>query len=61
MQTLSNSDEYTLSDQGRMNADLVNAGDGVTTLDALAIQMIMADIIDDKHLPITSEDIEKLQ
>ncbi|MDE5834374.1 MAG: glycoside hydrolase family 9 protein, partial [Ruminococcus sp.] len=38
MQSISNPSEYNLSEQGRKNADVVD-GDGVTNVDALAIQM----------------------
>lgn len=61
MQSLANPDEYSLSDQGRMNADLVNAGDGVTNIDALAIQMMVTNLIKSEDLPMTSEDIGNLQ
>lgn len=40
MQSLSNPDEYKLSEQGRLNADY-NGDGGVTALDALEIQMLM--------------------
>lgn len=57
MQSLVNNDEYKLTEQGRKNADVVD-GDGVTSKDALAIQMVIADIITADNLPITSADME---
>lgn len=42
VQFLGNADEYPLSEQGMINADCYNTGDGVTGKDAAAIQMIEA-------------------
>ena len=50
IQYLGNSDEYALSEQGEINADCYNTGDGVTGKDASAIQMIEAGLID--SLPV---------
>jgi hypothetical protein len=38
MQSLSNLSKYKLTEQGQVNADCCNLGDGVTNADALAIQ-----------------------
>ncbi len=46
IQALGNTDEYALSKQGAINADCCNVGDGVTGMDANAIQMIEAKLID---------------
>lgn len=38
MQTLANPDKYTMTEQGRRNADLSGTGDGISSLDAQTIQ-----------------------
>ena len=53
MQSISNPSEYNLSEQGRKNADVVD-GDGVTNVDALAIQMVEAKLLKTSDLPVTS-------
>lgn len=47
LQCLTNADEYSLSDQGRYNADVYGNCDGVTAADALEIQKLDANVIDD--------------
>lgn len=54
MQSLANADEYTLSEDGKINADVVDY-DGITTKDALAVQMYVANVIELSDFPITSE------
>ncbi|MCM1133290.1 MAG: glycoside hydrolase [Ruminococcus flavefaciens] len=49
IQSLGNKDKYALSEQGKINADCYNPGDGVTGMDALAIQKLKAKLI--KSLP----------
>jgi hypothetical protein len=44
-QCLANSDKYSLSEQGKKNADVAGNGDGITAADALAIQKFDAGII----------------
>ena len=51
LQFLTNKDEYELTEQGMRNADCSNPGDGVTGMDALAIQKLDAGQI--KSLPYT--------
>ncbi|MCM1133241.1 MAG: RICIN domain-containing protein [Ruminococcus flavefaciens] len=46
IQSLGNKDKYALSEQGAKNADCYNPGDGVTGMDALAIQRLKANMID---------------
>ncbi|MDE5556811.1 MAG: InlB B-repeat-containing protein [Ruminococcus sp.] len=55
MQSLSNPDEYKLSKQGLINADVADHGDGVTAKDALIIQEIGINLIDIKDLPLYAE------
>ena len=59
MQSLANSDEYSISEQGKLNADVIN-NDGITAKDALVIQMVMADTLNESDLPTTSEKIGNL-
>lgn len=51
MQTLSNPNDYKLTEKGMKNADVV-ANDGVTAKDALAIQLIGINLIEVEQLPI---------
>ncbi len=55
IQSLGNSDEYALSRQGEINADVVDNGDGVTGVDANAIQAIEAGFISQTDFPIDKE------
>ena len=55
MQSLSNPNEYKLSDQGRLNADVVDNGGGITAMDALAIQCIGINLITQPDFPTTTE------
>ncbi|MDE6788025.1 MAG: dockerin type I repeat-containing protein, partial [Ruminococcus sp.] len=55
IQHMGNPDEYALSEQGKINADIVNQGDGVTGADAVALQLIEAKKIKQSELPITME------
>lgn len=52
LQSLGNPDKYGLSEQGAINADCCNHGDGVMTSDALAIQMVDAGMLKQEQLPI---------
>ena len=45
LQFLGNKDKYSLSDKGKINADVFNNGDGITGRDALSIQKLDAGII----------------
>lgn len=59
MQSLANADEYSISEQGKLNADVID-NDGITAKDALVIQMVMADTLNESDLPTTSEKIGNL-
>lgn len=52
MQALSNPNEYKLKPQGEINADVVGNGNGVTSKDALAIQMVDLKLIAQEDLPV---------
>lgn len=54
-----NPSEYTLSEQGRDNADFCDRGDGVTSLDAMAIQMVESHLINASNFPVKSSDLIK--
>ncbi len=60
IQHMGNPDEYALSEQGKINADIVNQGDGVTGADAVALQLIEAKKIKASELPITMEQYNAL-
>lgn len=51
MQSLANADEYPLTEQGAINADVVG-NDGVTSKDALVIQMVISGSISSDSLPL---------
>lgn len=55
MQSLSNPDVYSLTETGKINADVSNHGDGITSSDALVIQKVNINLIDAKDLPLYSE------
>lgn len=60
MQSIANPDKYILSEQGSINADVVDRGNGITNADALAIQYVESKTIKFSDLPITSEELDKL-
>ena len=60
MQSLSNPNEYKLSEQQILNADVVDVGDGITAKDALAIQMTDLNLISTDDLPTTSEKMNSI-
>ncbi|MCM1506495.1 MAG: bacterial Ig-like domain-containing protein [Ruminococcus flavefaciens] len=53
MQALSNPNKYKLSEQGKINADVYNTGDGITPIDALTIQEVSLQIISTSDLPLS--------
>ncbi|MDE6779903.1 MAG: leucine-rich repeat protein, partial [Ruminococcus sp.] len=57
MQAISNPDEYSLNEEQKNAADVVDAGGGLTPMDALAIQMIDLQILSKDDLPVTSEEL----
>ncbi len=54
LQFLTNKDEYSLTEQGMRNADVVGNSDGVTAQDALVIQQVDAGIYKQEELPLLS-------
>ncbi|MDE5570225.1 MAG: hypothetical protein K2I82_06175 [Ruminococcus sp.] len=60
VQHMGNPDEYALSKQGEINADIVNQGDGVTGVDAMALNFIESKKIQQSELPITMEQYNAL-
>lgn len=60
MQSIANPDKYKLTEQGKINSDVVNVGDGVTSSDALAIQLVESRTITSADLPLTSEQLDEL-
>lgn len=52
MQSLINAYEYKLSDAGKINGDVYNNGDGITNMDALVIQKVVANKISESDLPV---------
>lgn len=60
MQSIANPDKYKLTEKGRLAADVVDNGSGITNSDALAIQYIEARTIKVADLPLTSAQLEAL-
>ncbi|MDE5770878.1 MAG: hypothetical protein K2I06_04485 [Ruminococcus sp.] len=60
MQSIANPDKYKLTNIGKMTADVVDKGNGITNADALAIQYVESKTIKESDLPMTSEELEKL-
>ncbi|MDE6425772.1 MAG: cellulase family glycosylhydrolase [Ruminococcus sp.] len=60
MQAISNPDEFQIKAENVDAADVVNHGDGVTTMDALAIQMIDINLLKIEDLPTTAEKLESI-
>lgn len=54
-----NSSGYILSEQGRNNADCCDCGDGITSLDAMAIQMVESHLINASNFPVKSSNLIK--
>lgn len=59
MQSLCNPDEYKLSEQGKINGNTVGS-DGITGMDALAIQFVECKTISPEDLPITAIRLNEL-
>lgn len=55
MQSIANPDKYQMSEQGKLNADVYNRGDGVTNNDALTIQMVECRTISQADLPVPKQ------
>ena len=60
MQSIANPDEFEISEQGRLNSDVVDNGGGVTNIDALAIQLVEIKTIAAEDFPLTSGQIDEL-
>ena len=60
MQSIANPDKYKLSEQGKVNADVVDNGGGITNGDALAIQYVESKTITTDKFPITSAELDAL-
>ncbi|MDE7105263.1 MAG: endo-1,4-beta-xylanase [Ruminococcus sp.] len=60
IQHLGNEDEYKLSEQGAVNADVVDKGDGVTGADANAIQAIEAGFVKQTDFPMTKAQLDSV-
>ncbi|MBO5162949.1 MAG: glycoside hydrolase [Ruminococcus sp.] len=58
LQSLGNPDKYSLSEQGALNADVIDNGDGVKTSDALAIQAVDAKLIQQTQFPMTQAEYD---
>ncbi len=60
IQAVGNGDAYPLSEQGAINADIVNNGDGIFGSDALLIQYMVANMITQPEFPVTQEKFDSL-
>ncbi|MDE6035643.1 MAG: glycoside hydrolase family 9 protein [Ruminococcus sp.] len=57
MQSIINPTKYVIDDAHIKAADVVNQGDGLTNLDALAIQLINLEMLSEDKLPISQSDL----
>lgn len=57
LQALGNPDEHTLSEQGVVNADVIDCGGGLTGMDSLAILAVDAKLITQANLPMTEAEL----
>ncbi|MDE6673155.1 MAG: leucine-rich repeat protein [Ruminococcus sp.] len=60
MQCLANPDDYSMDEILKLNADVVDVGSGLTTTDALVIQMIGINLVKMEDLPITSKEVNNI-
>lgn len=60
MQAISNPTEYQIDEKLKDFADVVDKGNGLSPIDALAIQMVDLKIISESDLPITSEKLNSI-
>ncbi|MBO5103478.1 MAG: endo-1,4-beta-xylanase [Ruminococcus sp.] len=60
MQSIANPDKYHLSEDGKLCADTVDNGGGITNADALAIQYVESKTITPADFPITSAQLDEL-
>ena len=59
LQALGNNDSFALTKQGELNADVIDAGGGLSAADAVAIQAVDAKLISEDSLPMKQADFEK--
>ncbi|MDE6093037.1 MAG: DUF5620 domain-containing protein, partial [Ruminococcus sp.] len=60
MQSIANPEEFTVTDQGKLNGDVIDNGKGLTNLDALAIQYVEIKTITDEAFPMSATDLDAL-
>ena len=51
-QYLGNGDKYKLSDEGKLNADVIGNGDGITSNDAYTLQKVYVGLLKESDLPV---------
>ncbi|MDE6673171.1 MAG: beta-mannosidase [Ruminococcus sp.] len=60
MQSLANPEGYSIKKENAEISDVVNKGDGITSMDALAIQMVNIKLLSVEDLPTTAEKIQEI-
>ena len=60
MQSIANPDEFKVSEQGKINGDVIDSGNGLTNMDALAIQYVEIKTITSDAFPMTSAELDNL-
>ena len=55
MQSIANPDEFKISEQGIINGDVADHGDGITAKDALVIQYVEIKTLSAKDLPLSAD------
>ena len=61
LQNLANSEKYPISDQGAVNADVVDNGGSLTGLDGIAIQKLDAGSITQADCPVTADTLDSFK
>ena len=57
---LANAKKYPLTEAGKLNADCVDAGKGITADDVTAIQVIASGSVNGSDLPLTASSLKKI-
>ncbi len=60
MQSIANPDEFKIKEQGKINGDVIDNGNGLTNMDALAIQYVEIKTITTDSFPMTSVELDAL-
>ena len=60
MQSIANPDEFKVKEQGKLNGDVIDSGNGLTNMDALAIQYVEIKTITNEAFPMSAQELDAL-